>query len=192
MGYIPLVCPQCGAKIDLDDSREFGFCSYCGTKIIRDKVVVEHRGSVGVDHSDEITNLLRRANESLSMGDAERAENYYNRVLDMDYDNEIARKKLDNIYKTVIKEPNLSISVISGKMYNKNARVSVSIDGVERGVIANGTSDSFLLSAGSHKVRLKLVGVPLYKMEFVVDIADRFSKFSYLATCKFGNTIEIS
>ena len=32
-------CPSCGADITLDDDREFGFCSYCGSRIqIGDRV----------------------------------------------------------------------------------------------------------------------------------------------------------
>ena len=33
MAIRALKCPSCGADITLDDSREFGFCSYCGTQI---------------------------------------------------------------------------------------------------------------------------------------------------------------
>ena len=40
MVLIALKCPHCGGDIQLDDSREFGFCLYCGTKIaVRDEVV---------------------------------------------------------------------------------------------------------------------------------------------------------
>ena len=31
--YIKTVCPQCGAMDDMDDSREFQFCRYCGTQV---------------------------------------------------------------------------------------------------------------------------------------------------------------
>lgn len=31
---IPLECSACGANIELDAEREFGFCPYCGTKIL--------------------------------------------------------------------------------------------------------------------------------------------------------------
>ena len=37
MNVIKLVCPNCKANIELDDSREFGFCQYCGTKILLEK-----------------------------------------------------------------------------------------------------------------------------------------------------------
>ena len=37
MKVIKLVCPNCKANLELDDSREFGFCQYCGTKILLEK-----------------------------------------------------------------------------------------------------------------------------------------------------------
>lgn len=33
MSLKALKCPSCGADISLDDNREFGFCSYCGSRI---------------------------------------------------------------------------------------------------------------------------------------------------------------
>ena len=60
MGMVPLKCPGCGANIELDDSREFGFCNYCGTKVVQDKLVVEHRGSVTIDSSNRLANLEKR------------------------------------------------------------------------------------------------------------------------------------
>lgn len=49
MAIRALKCPSCGADITLDDSREFGFCSYCGTQIqigerINVHVTHEHKG----------------------------------------------------------------------------------------------------------------------------------------------------
>lgn len=34
MNLIHLRCPDCGADLEVDNSREFCFCQYCGTKII--------------------------------------------------------------------------------------------------------------------------------------------------------------
>ncbi len=50
MSFIAVKCPQCGADIQFDDSREFGFCNYCGSKVVQDKVVVEHRGTINVNY----------------------------------------------------------------------------------------------------------------------------------------------
>ena len=37
MKVIKLVCPNCKTNLELDDTREFGFCQYCGTKILLEK-----------------------------------------------------------------------------------------------------------------------------------------------------------
>lgn len=190
MGFIPMICPQCGAQVQLDESREFGFCSYCGTKIVQDKVVVEHRGNVGVDHSAEIDNLLRRASEYMQRDDTDGAEIYYNRVLDLDFDNEIARKAMEKLNK-IVKEPNLSITATTGKLYNKKASINVKIDGIDYGTIFNGNTGTYKLNVGTHQIRLKINGVPFYKLDFNVEIKDRFTKLYYTATCKLGNVIEI-
>ncbi len=34
MALISLKCPNCAGDIELDDSREFGFCMYCGSKVM--------------------------------------------------------------------------------------------------------------------------------------------------------------
>lgn len=34
MNLVHLRCPDCGAELEVDNSREFCFCQYCGTKII--------------------------------------------------------------------------------------------------------------------------------------------------------------
>lgn len=42
LAKITLVCEQCGGQCDLDDSREFGFCNRCGTKILIQSDVVQN------------------------------------------------------------------------------------------------------------------------------------------------------
>lgn len=37
MPLIALKCPQCGADLEIDSDREFMYCEYCGTKVLRDK-----------------------------------------------------------------------------------------------------------------------------------------------------------
>lgn len=73
----------------------------------------------------------------MRMGDIDGAEKKYEQVLTMDYDNAIARRGLQELYR-VIKEPNFSLAVTISKFYNKTTRVDVTIDGVHRGEIANG------------------------------------------------------
>ena len=43
----PLNCPQCGGAVDLDDNQEYGFCKYCGTKVINTYSVKQKEGNQG-------------------------------------------------------------------------------------------------------------------------------------------------
>lgn len=81
MGFIALKCPSCGADISLDESRDFGFCQYCGTKVMRDIQVIEHRGSVEISHNGEIENLLMRARALSDQGRTREAGVYYEKCL---------------------------------------------------------------------------------------------------------------
>lgn len=37
MGLVAAKCAQCGAAIEVDESRESGYCPHCGTKYITEK-----------------------------------------------------------------------------------------------------------------------------------------------------------
>lgn len=34
-----MICPQCSAELEFEDSREYMFCTYCGTKVLKEQVV---------------------------------------------------------------------------------------------------------------------------------------------------------
>jgi len=36
-----LKCPSCGASVDLDEKQEYGFCKYCGSKVIKKSSIVQ-------------------------------------------------------------------------------------------------------------------------------------------------------
>ena len=80
MGFISTNCPGCGSPIELDESREFGFCQFCGTKIVQDKIIVQHQGSVKVDNSDLIVKYQQNAQRALDKHDWEEVEKYYNLI----------------------------------------------------------------------------------------------------------------
>ncbi len=80
MGFISTNCPGCGSPIELDDTREYGFCQFCGTKIVQDKVIVEHRGEVKIDNSELVEKYLQNAHRALSKHDWEEVEKYYNLI----------------------------------------------------------------------------------------------------------------
>lgn len=54
MAVIALKCPNCGGGLELEDSRKFGFCTYCGTKIM---IQETQKQKMVMDHSEEATNL---------------------------------------------------------------------------------------------------------------------------------------
>ena len=81
MGMVEVKCPNCGANIELDNSREFGFCQYCGTKVVQDKVIIEHRGSVTIDTSEELNNLYVLAHRAKENGDTDNAQKYYEQII---------------------------------------------------------------------------------------------------------------
>lgn len=39
MGLVACKCPQCSADLEFDESRDFMFCQYCGSKILRASVI---------------------------------------------------------------------------------------------------------------------------------------------------------
>jgi len=80
MPLIALTCPNCQANIDLDDSREFGFCSYCGTKLIMQDV----RSNVRIDESEKLHNLIEIAKTTLPHESIENIQNMATRILELD------------------------------------------------------------------------------------------------------------
>lgn len=87
MGMVAMKCPSCSADIELDDSREFGFCNFCGTKVMQDKIVVEHRGNVKVDNSEFVKKYLANARRARKKEDWAEVEKYYNLVEQNDPEN---------------------------------------------------------------------------------------------------------
>lgn len=42
MKPVPMICPSCNASIEVDGTRDFVYCQYCGTKIFLDKEIDRH------------------------------------------------------------------------------------------------------------------------------------------------------
>ena len=85
MGITALKCPGCGANVEFDSGRDFGFCEYCGTKVMQEKTVVVHK----VDESEKYDNLLRLANQAYAAGNYPEAYNYYTKCLEIRQDDYI-------------------------------------------------------------------------------------------------------
>ena len=155
MGFKAIYCPNCGSSIQLDDSREFGFCQYCGTKIYQDKIIVEHRGTISIDKTNEMNNLLSRARLFYQQGKYYDAKNYYNRVLDIDLNNVEANYAIQQINQ-LENAPNLYLTVTTGKMYNSHVKIKVMIDGIKYSDISPKNPGVYKLSTGIHSILVSI------------------------------------
>lgn len=77
-------CPNCGATIQLDDSRDFGFCSYCGSKV---HIKKEQPKTIKIDRSEDINNYLSLARTAVEVSNGIEVLNYANAVLEIDAKN---------------------------------------------------------------------------------------------------------
>lgn len=55
MSLVTLKCGHCGGDIQLDDTREFGFCMYCGSKIMIQQEINNINITMGI--SEQVANL---------------------------------------------------------------------------------------------------------------------------------------
>lgn len=60
--------------MQIDESREFCFCQYCGTKIMHERIIVEHKGEVSVEGVATYDDLFILGNDYFENSDYERAE----------------------------------------------------------------------------------------------------------------------
>lgn len=191
MAFISLKCPSCGADIELDNSREFGFCSYCGTKLVREKKIVEHRGSVSIDRTNEIKNLLLRGREMYSAGRLADAEVYFNRVLDLDALNKEARDSLACISKT-IDDDNVVIERPFQKTMPvfKNKKMYLILNGKKIGFLKSGDRISLKLPIGMHYIEPHFTGY-MKNPSFAINIRDRYSKAYVSLTAGINGSVDV-
>lgn len=91
MALVQLKCTECGAPIELDDSREFGFCMYCGMKILLQRT---DPSKVELDYSNQMKNWEKLCIEAFNHGELDEAKIYCNRIREVDMNNEVANRIL--------------------------------------------------------------------------------------------------
>lgn len=79
-GLIPAICPQCGAKLEINARNDKGVCPYCDTKII----IKDLKNKVKIDKSDDYKNYVLIARRARSVGDYHTALKYYDLALSID------------------------------------------------------------------------------------------------------------
>lgn len=81
MKLVTAMCPNCGAKLELDENMEKGFCMYCGSHIIVDDAVqkykIELSGKVSVEGILTADDLAKNGETLLGLENfAQAAETY--------------------------------------------------------------------------------------------------------------------
>lgn len=98
MALVAAKCTQCGANLEVDETKEAGICKYCGTAFITEKAInnyninntvhIQSGGNViniiGENNSKNYLELARRARQ---LGDINGASEYYGKVLEENPDN---------------------------------------------------------------------------------------------------------
>lgn len=80
-----MVCPQCSANLNLDDSREFGFCTYCGAKIqINETVIHKHSGEINLSGIATANSIAQKGFMDLSQGDLEKASKIFEKAQEIE------------------------------------------------------------------------------------------------------------
>ena len=114
MALVAAKCTQCGAAIKVDESRDAGICEYCGTPFVTEKVINNYNNTYNIDNAviniqgADIDNLLKRAQQFEKNNDSDRAIEYYDKVLDIDAENSVAKdaiKRLTQFYIGPFKIP---------------------------------------------------------------------------------------
>ena len=166
-------CPNCGASMDIEDNREFAFCSYCGTKIILNEIV-------RIDRNKEINNLLDRAYEYEQKHDYSKARDYCNRVLDIDSKNQPARDLEERLNK-VSPIDNVFIEYVS--YIDSKFKLRVTRDGYTWFVIEPNSVFSLRLPCGTHNILF--AGRKNFTHRIVITDDKKVNKFKYIANSKF-------
>jgi len=93
MAIISLICQQCGGHVELDDTREYGFCKFCKVKIVikSDTIVNEITQNVtkhvyGQEGKD-VEELVADGNRLLALGDDKKANAKFRQAISVESDN---------------------------------------------------------------------------------------------------------
>lgn len=91
---MPLVaarCTQCGANIEVDNTKEAGICKFCGTAFITEKAITNYNTYVTNNFAganinvmgSNIDNLIKMAENAIEAGNGKEAIEYANRALEI-------------------------------------------------------------------------------------------------------------
>lgn len=80
MKMIVLSCPTCGAALETEKTEGFCTCEFCGSKVMQEKLPFDNK----IPATASIDTLLERAYLFLEESDFYKADQYFERILDID------------------------------------------------------------------------------------------------------------
>lgn len=93
MALVPAICTQCGANIEIDDTKEAGICQHCGTAFITEKAINNYNTYVTNNNNfaganinvmgANVDNLIKMAENAIEAGNGKEAVDYANRALEI-------------------------------------------------------------------------------------------------------------
>ena len=92
MALVAAVCPNCGGKINVDDTKEAGICESCGTPFVTEKVIhqsVTNNNFAGatvnmtlaVNEQRQFENAMQMAMDAYNAGNEEECKSFCNQAL---------------------------------------------------------------------------------------------------------------
>ena len=90
MAKINLICEKCGGSVELDDSREFGYCIYCKAKIlIKNDTIINTTTQNITKHvyghqGKDVDELVADGNKLLELGNNENANVKFIQAIDIE------------------------------------------------------------------------------------------------------------
>lgn len=86
MPFVPAICTQCGASIEVDSAQSAAVCSHCGTPFIVENAITQYNTTVNADtvvvSGLNAEAMLKRGILYMEDGEWSLAEEYYNKALD--------------------------------------------------------------------------------------------------------------
>jgi len=49
MPYVPAICDQCGASVEVDSAQSVAICDHCGTRLVLENAITNYNTTVHAD-----------------------------------------------------------------------------------------------------------------------------------------------
>ncbi len=121
MKLVAMVCPSCGAQVQVDRAKNQAYCVHCGAQLFIDDGVQRSEVRVSYDRSGEADNLYRLASAAFAAANYREAYEYYTRYLEV----------MDDVPADIYFRRGLSAAYLSG---SGTLRIPELFQGIDLGV----------------------------------------------------------